>query len=216
MSDTGSENVLNAVNQQGSPLPVRSGDDPSETTRRAPSLKEAKAYLFGASHDGTYSGKHKTFRFSQKFKTWLLVLKHLLESMGYRSWIYKEGKTRKVYALETTAEFLRNNEKQNCTSDEEKIAYIRGYFDSEGGAPHKMQDRFYIQLCQKNYSELTILKEMIESIGIKCGKIHNPSKKVDPGYWRFYILAESQTDFIKKIGSWHPLKSKIFQMRMKI
>ncbi len=214
--NTNSENVLKVVNQQGSPLPIFDRNDPSETTRRAPCLKEAKAYLLGASHDGTFSSKHKTFRFSQKSKQWLLILQGLLTLLGYKSWIYKEGKTRQVYVIETTAEFLRNIEKQDYTSEEEKIAYIRGYFDSEGGVPHKIQSRFYIQLCQKNYSELVALKEMVESLGIKCGRIHNPSKRVDPNYWRFYILSESFHDFMGKIGSWHPLKKQIFQARMKI
>lgn len=207
---------MNADNQQGSPLSAEGGYDPSETTRRAPSLKECKAYLLGASHDGTYSSKHRTFRFSQKSRLWLLILQYLLGLLSCKSWIYREGRMRNVYVLETTANFLSQERRMEFSSQEEKIAYIRGYFDSEGGVPHDFFKRFYIQLCQKNYSELVSLKKMLEYLGIKCGKIHNPSKHVDPDYWRFYILAQSQIEFIKKIKSWHPEKIKIFQNRMKI
>ena len=105
---------------------------------------------------------------------------------------------------------------KDFSSDDERILYIRGYFDAEGGVPHHLKDPFYIQLCQKNYSELNQLREMVQSLGIHCGEIHNPSKKVDPNYWRFYILAKSRFDFIKLIGSWHPIKQKIFQERMMI
>lgn len=208
-----SENILSAVNQQGSPLFQMVKHDPSETTRRALLLK---AYLIGASHDGTFNHRHKSFRFSQKSKDWLIILKYLLELLGHKSWLYREGKSRQVYALETTAEFLRIEKKMKFGSDDEKVAYVRGYFDSEGGIPHSIDDRFYIQLCQKNYSEILQLKEILESLKIYCGKIHNPSKNVDPNYWRIYILTKSHTDFMKKIGSWHPVKCKIFQERMKI
>ena len=51
--------------------PERTG--PSETIRRAPfSVKEAKAYLLGALHDGTFSSNQR-FRISQKGKNWLMA-----------------------------------------------------------------------------------------------------------------------------------------------
>jgi hypothetical protein len=135
--------------------------------------------------------------------------------LGHRSWIYREGKTRTVYALETTADFL-NELRFKGKSTGEKIAYIRGYFDAEGGIPHSITAPLYIQLCQKNRQELQELKAMLQSLGIRCGKIHNPSKRVDPHYWRFYISASSRSDFMRRIGSWHPMKRKLFQERMMI
>ncbi len=208
-----SEKVISADNQQGS-LPWV---DPSETTRRAPfSEKIIKAYFLGAIHDGTFS-KNKRFRISQKSKEWLEFLQKILKKIGYNSWIYKEGKERNVYVLETLAGFL-----DFCfnplkfLSKEEKISYIRGFFDAEGGIPHNKKARFYIQLVQNDKEKLRRLKEILKELKIRTGKIHNPSKNVDPDYWRMYILADSQIKFIKKIKTWHPEKIKIIRKRMMI
>ncbi|MGH7234036.1 MAG: hypothetical protein ACREF7_01135, partial [Candidatus Saccharimonadales bacterium] len=81
----------------------------------------------------------------------------------------------------------------------------------------KDQDaRFYIQLVQKNRPKLVWIRKTLQEIGIECGAIHNPSKKVDPHYFRFYIATRSHNDFIVRVGSWHPRKSKIFLSRVKI
>ena len=98
---------------------------------------------------------------------------------------------------------------------EEKICYIKGFFDAEGGIPHT-NDRFYIQLVQKNRKKLEFLKRMLFDLGIESGKIHNPSKRVDPNYWRFFIASKSYRLFAQKINSFHPLKSDIFSRRMMI
>ena len=144
------EKSTGAGNQQGSP----SRTDPSETTRRAPSVEECKAYLLGALHDGTYNRLHKTFRFSQAGKAWLLLLQSLLRRTGHRSWIYREGKTRTVFALETTASFLDIRfDPLALKSSRERIAYVRGYFDAEGGVPHITRAPLYIHICQKNIEE---------------------------------------------------------------
>jgi len=89
-----------AVNQQGSL------SDPSETTRQAPFSKGIiKAYLLGALHDGTFSSNRR-FRISQKGTEWLKTLQRLFSQLDYNSWLYKEGANRKVYVLETLADFL--------------------------------------------------------------------------------------------------------------
>jgi intein-encoded DNA endonuclease-like protein len=207
------EKASNADNQQGSRL----GDDPSETTRRAPLSKgEIQAYLLGALHDGTFSC-NKRFRISQKGKEWLKILRELLKRINYNSWIYKEGSDRKVYVLETLANFLdfRFNP-LSLKTRKEKICYIRGFFDAEGGIPHNSKARFYIQLTQNDKKKLKKLKEILNGLGIKTGKIHNPSIKVDPSYWRMYILEISQKIFVKTIKSWHPRKIRILEKRMVI
>jgi intein-encoded DNA endonuclease-like protein len=89
---------------------------------------------------------------------------------------------------------------------DEKLAYARGYFDAEGGIPQNSKARFYIQLVQKNLSDITELRTILDSVGISCGKLHNPSHKVDSDLWRFYVLAASQRDFAEKVSSWHPRK----------
>jgi len=211
-----SENATSAVNQQGSRLEYKWAD-PSETTRRAPvSRKLIEAYLLGAIHDGTLN-KKKRFRISQKGTKWLNLLRNLFYEIGYNSWIYKEGKNRDVNVLETLAGFLdmKFNPKELRTMEEKRF-YIRGFFDAEGGVPKDKDDRFYIQLTQKDKVKLLWIKKSLSELAIKTGKIHNPSVRIDPDYWRIYVLASSQNDFMRKIGSWHPRKIRIFRNRTKI
>jgi len=209
--------AFSADNQQGSEHINRYVLRPSETTRRAPLSKERiKAYLFGALHDGTFSS-NKRFRISQKGTEWLKFLQRLFKHLGYNAWIYKEGKDRKVYVLETLANFLDFNfNPLTLNAKEEKVCYIRGFFDSEGGIPRNSTARFYIQLVQNDKEKLEKLKRLLDDLEIKTGKIHNPSEKVDPDYWRMYILADSQNMFLEKINSWHPRKIKTLKKRMKI
>jgi hypothetical protein len=210
-----SDNPSSAGNQQGSPSHMRG--DPSETTRRASLMKIFKAYLLGAIHDGTYNKHHRTFRFSQASRKWLEHIQYLLRELDHRSWIYREGKTRNVYALETTAAFLDVAfDPLRLESQAERIAYVRGYFDAEGGIPRSSMSRLYIQICQKNQVELEKVKDILEGLEIFCGVVHNPSKEVDPDYWRFFVRARSHTRFMHIISSWHPRKRKIFHQRMKI
>lgn len=210
-----SNKVKKTGNQQATYLKNRWGA--SETTRRAPLKKEAlQAYLQGALHDGTFSS-NKRFRFSQKGIEWPFVLKDCFSRLGYTSWIYREGKKRNVFVLETLADFLdfdfRPDKLRNKISH---IAYIRGFFDAEGGVPHNPNDRFYIQLVQKNKKKLKMLKKLLDRLDIKTGTIHNPSKRVDPEYWRMYVAKDSYGKFIRTIGSWHPKKQSILIQRMKI
>ena len=65
-------------------------------------------------------------------------------------------------------------------------------------------------------TKLEKLKKLLNDLRIETGKIHNPSEKVDPDYWRMYILASSQKTFIEKIGSWHPRKIRTLRKRMMI
>jgi intein-encoded DNA endonuclease-like protein len=206
-----SKNVFSADNQQGSlhqPM-----NDPSETTRQAPQIK---AYLLGALHDGTFSS-NKRFRISQSGIDWLKFLQKLFRELGYNSWIYKEGKNRKVYVLETLASFLDFNfNPLKLKTKKEKISYIKGFFDAEGGIPRNKKARFYIQLTQNDKKKLEKIKKILNCLKIDVGKIHNPSKSVDPDYWRIYILAKSQQSFLVKIGTFHPRKIKVLKKRMMI
>lgn len=179
--------------------------------------RECRAYLQGALHDGTQSALHHTHRISQKGTEWLDKLQECLATLGHKSWMYQEGKARSVYVLETTASFLAVDfDPDSLETREEKIAYVRGYFDAEGGLPQQPDARFYIQFTQKDRVELSKVSKILEDIGIRCGKIHNPSKRVDPDYWRFYVLSGSHRDFARVVGSWHPRKRAILGHRMKI
>jgi intein-encoded DNA endonuclease-like protein len=205
-----------AVNQQATLFFFEAGES-SETIRQAPlSKSEIQAYLLGAIHDGTLN-KGKRIRISQKGTEWLKILQQLLKKLGYSSWIYKEGKDRKVYVLETLANFLDFNlDPLILKSKREKIGYIRGFFDAEGGIPKTKKGKFYIQLVQKDKEKLKKVKKLLNELRINTGRIHNPSERVDPDYWRMYVLKESQKRFVKIIGSWHPRKIRALEKRMKI
>lgn len=180
------------------------------------SKREYQSYLQGALHDGTRSDQHNTHRISQKGTDWLMRLKEILAELGHSAWIYREGSAREVYVLETTAKFLDVDFDPDILKfDDERIAYVRGYFDAEGGLPQSPDARFYIQFTQKDYDELEKVKIILDDMGIECGEMHNPSVEVDPNYWRFYVRAKSHEDFAEKIGSWHPRKAGILE-RMKI
>ncbi len=100
-------------------------------------------------------------------------------------------------------------------TNREKAAYVKGFFDAEGGIPHKA-GRFYIQLVQKDLRKMEILKILLADLEIESGKIHNPSKRVDPDYWRIFISSRGYKKFAEIINSYHPLKAEIFCQRMKI
>lgn len=192
-------------NTEGTP-PI--GGDAVETTRQR-LLQTTKAYLLGAIHDGTE--RKLTFRISQKYKAYPFFIKKLLAKIGRKAWIYKEGKKRKVYIVEFSKAFLKGFK---VNSLEEKKYYIRGYFDSEGGITKNSKLRLYIYFAQKDRFDLEEVRNFLLELGIFCGVIHNPSRKVDPNYWRFFIRAKSYKDFAKKIGSWHPIKSRLLRMKI--
>jgi len=174
-----------------------------------------QAYLQGALHDGTRSILHGTHRFSQKGTDWLNRLATILTLLGHRSWMYQEGKDRGVFALETSASFLDVEfDPDQFGSQPEQIAYVRGYFDAEGGLPQSPEARFYVQLTQKDRVELEKVKAILETFGIACGKMHVPSVRVDPDYWRFFVRTKSHLAFVSLIGSWHPVKEQILLRKM--
>ena len=71
-----------------------------------------------------------------------------------------------------------------------------------------------IKKNQKDKKDLLQVKTYLEDVGIRSGLLHNPSKKVDPNYWRFFVRAKSYSEFAKIISSSHP--EKISFLRMKI
>ena len=145
----------------------------------------------------------------QKYQEWLKTLQNLLKNLGYNSWIYKEGKNRNLYVLETLCKELDFKfNPLSLKSEKGKSAYLRGFFDAEGGVPRKL-GRFYIQLAQKDYGKIVIVKKLLNDLKIATGIIHNPSKKIDPNYWRVSVLTKDYRNFAKVVGSWHPIKAKI-------
>ncbi|KKT37701.1 MAG: LAGLIDADG homing endonuclease [Candidatus Collierbacteria bacterium GW2011_GWF1_44_12] len=134
-----------------------------------------------------------------------------IRSLGGNAWTYKEGSNRSVYIVEFSKSFLKEFE---IVSERDKIDYIRGYFDADGGVAKSSKVRFYIYFAQKDYSDLEQVRNYLKEIRIDCGVIHNPSKRIDPYYWRFFVKAKSYVDFVQKIGSLHPEKAKYLWMKI--
>ena len=168
-----------------------------------------KQYLLGMAHDGTE--RHTTYRIATNSKAFAEFLQKGIRTLHVGAWIYKEGKLRNLWIVEFPNKILKNVIIQ---SRKNKIEYIRGYFDAEGGIAKKLSVRYYLYFCQKDKKDLLQVKKYLEDVGIICGNIHNPSKMVDSNYWRFYISAKSYTNFAKIIGSDHP--EKVRYLRMKI
>ena len=191
----------------GIPREPRSNRGLRRDYTRAPQV--TKAYLMGLIHDAT--SRKTTYRIAQKNVEFLRYIAEQMKLLDIKAWIYKEGKLRNVWILEFSKKFLSGTE---IISRQQKIDYLRGYFDAEGGIAKLPSVRFYLYYCQKNRQELEQLKSYLEKLKINCGVIHNPSKMQDPDFWRFYISANSYSNFARTIGSLHPDKWPL--MRMKI
>ncbi|MFO0704654.1 MAG: LAGLIDADG family homing endonuclease [Candidatus Andersenbacteria bacterium] len=168
-----------------------------------------KAYILGVLHDATET--KKTYRISQKSKAFVEMVASGIRSLGGSAWTYKEGKDRSVYVVEFSKSFLGGTV---ISSSQDKRDYIRGYFDAEGGIAKSKSVRYYLYFAQKNRMDLLEVRSYLEEFGIECGKTHNPSSRIDPNYWRFYIRAKSYPDFAKIIGSDHPEKSRYIRLKI--
>ncbi len=131
--------------------------------------------------------------------------------MGFCAWLYKEGKNRNYYIVEFVKSIL---EKVSIESSKDKIDYIRGYFDTDGAVARSKSVRYYLYFAQKDKEDLVNVKNYLEQLGISCGVIHNPSKRKDANYFRFFIKANSYNKFAETIGSWHPVKSKFLRVKI--
>jgi hypothetical protein len=180
-----SEKPTGAGNQQGSrrdrPYGLRLTPQRLHAELLAVGAKGLEAYLQGALRDGTRSAAHRTHRIGQSDPKWLDLIKVILDLLGRRSWIYREGRAREFWVLETTAPFLDIEfDARPLVGTREGLAYVRGYFDAEGGMPKDSNARCYLQLTQKQRASLEVLVEILESWDISCGRMHNPSARGQP------------------------------------
>ena len=160
-------------------------------------------------HDATV--RKTTYRIATKSYDFAEVLKNGIKLLDRSAWIYKEGKNRNLWIVEFSKSLLRD---VKLRSRQNRIDFIRGFFDAEGGIAKEPKVRFYLYFCQKNKKILSKIKEYLSDLGIKSGVIHNPSKKIDPDYWRFFIRAKSYKDFATIISSSHPEKFTILRMKI--
>jgi LAGLIDADG-like domain len=178
----------------------------------ATSASGAWSYLFGAAHDATRSRRHGTVRFGQSDGDWLDVLRRLLALQGRKAWMYRDGRTRRLWVLETNARWTDRG--LSLATVEERRAYARGYFDAEGGIPRSSSARFYIQFVQKSRTDIAALRATLEREGVTCGALHRPTRNTAHPVWRFYVAAGSHRSFIERVGSWHPRKRRLLATRV--
>jgi len=170
-------------------------------------------YLMGALEgDGyIYTGKSKGIVavFTQKNREWLENIRKLIKNDSGNAWIFKQ---RDIFVLETKFKPLLEKKKIEKLTEKQKLAYVAGFFDAEGGIPlqPKKSKYLYIQFVQKNPAKLKLIREILENTGIKCGVIHQYDKKKSK-CWRFFVRTQSHFRFIEKIKSKHPSKIKRLQ-----
>jgi hypothetical protein len=169
----------------------------------------SKAYLLGALGDATE--RRYTYRLSQKYRTYVEMIAQGVRDLGGAAWVYREGRERPLYIVEFAKSFLADAKVQTL---QEKADYVQGYFDAEGGIPRNPKARFYVYFAQKDRASVERVRSYLEELGIHCGKIHNPSKRADPNYWRFYVRSQSHKEFARIIGSKHPIKSQLLRMKI--
>ncbi len=168
-----------------------------------------KQYLLGVLHDATI--RNTTYRIATKSRNFADYLAREIQKFGVRAWIYKKGKYRDLWIVEFSKTLLQN---MSIQSLRDKIEYVRGYFDAEGGIAKNTHVRYYLYFAQKNKTDLLQVKRYLEECGIDCRVMHNPSKRIDPNYWRFFVKAKSYADFAKIIYSDHPEKRQYLRMKI--
>ncbi len=174
---------------------------------RAPQI--TKAYLLGILHDATV--RKTTYRVGTKSRKFAEILKSGIKTLGNNAWIYKEGNNRNFWIVEFSKSLLKDSE---VKSRRDKLDFTRGFFDAEGGIAKSPKVRFYLYFCQKNKKILKTLKKYLSEFGIESGIIHNPSREIDPNYWRFFVSSKSYKNFAKIIESNHPEKLSILRMKI--
>jgi len=119
----------------------------------------SKSYLMGAMHDGTI--RRRTLRICQREESYVLFLRDMIRRLGFGAWCYREGKTRELYVVEFSRAVL---ESHMVRTRRDKIDYVRGYFDAEGGLPSKRNSEPYIYFAQKNKKDLVDVPEAGEEL----------------------------------------------------
>jgi hypothetical protein len=119
------------------------------------------------------------------------------------------------WVLETSAAFLdKAYDPSLLQAENGAFAYGRGYFDADGGMPRDIGARLYFQFAQRDRLDLERLRLLLTRVQIECGAIHNPSPRVAPDYWRFYVRARCHESFMTRVHSRHPDKRPAMQARL--
>src|SRR3989454_12726969 len=166
-------------------------------------LDDLKSYLLGAMHDGTV--RQRTLRISQREEEYVVFLRSLILAKGKRAWTYREGRTRNLFVVGFSRTLLDGH---RLRTRKDIIHYVRGYFDAEGAVASPAASAPYLYFGHKNRLDLEELRSLLCGLRVMCGKSHNPSCRVDPDYWRFFVSRPSLERFAKLVESWHPRKGR--------
>src|SRR3989442_2898337 len=166
-------------------------------------LNDLKSYLLGAMHDGTV--RQRTLRISQREEEYVVFLRSLILAKGKRAWTYREGRTRNLFAVEFSRTLLDGH---RLRTRKDIIHYVRGYFDAEGAVASPAASAPYLYFGQKNRLDLEKLRSLLCGLRVMCGKIHNPSSRVDPDYWRFFFARPAQERFAELAVTSFPKKAE--------
>ncbi|MHA1401238.1 MAG: LAGLIDADG family homing endonuclease [Candidatus Heimdallarchaeaceae archaeon] len=189
------------------------------------------AYLVGALRDGSvyHYKKNRSYYtlFYQQHRSWLeeSIGERIKRLFGIKYLIdeYKLGHYRlrisnkRLYELwknefkfpeegETQANWLVPKQILQGTI-EEKAAFLRGFFDTEGDVSPESSSTFYVGISQKNSTVLLQLRELINELGIRTTIPHIIDQKSQT--YRISITGKEEIrKFAEVISSEHPVKCK--------
>ncbi len=203
--------------------------------------KKDLAYILGALRDGcfTVNRKHYIYRIRvyQKNKEWIERVSEIFERCFDKKPTIVQDKRDSVWCLllnskeiyERLAEIANfpGNQKEWSTppfileSDSEiQKAYLKGFFDSEGGINRFERKSFdpkniRIYFCQANRKSLEDLREIIIKLGMRTGKVTGPYFKKgfeNPVHGLRIHGINEVGKFAKIVGSMHPEKIERFRL----
>ena len=215
-------NLKNSIQNQAEPLNL---------------IEKDMAYLLGALRDGCFikNEKYYTYRIRiyQKNKQWIETLSTIMHKLFKKKptitldnrdnvWNLMVN-SREIYEkLTRISDFTGNQKTWNVPKIilnsplEIQKEFLKGFFDSEGGLPHMENGNIEpknirIHFTQSNRKCLEEVKEIVQKLGIKTGKVCGPyyKKGFEEPVYRLKIHGRREVaKFSKIVGSLHNEKQK--------